>query len=189
MMKMIKDVKFRRRREGVTNYKKRLALVKSGLERVVVRKTNTRILGQVVKYGEKGDTIVATADSNELAKKYSWPSRRNRPTAYLTGLLLAKKAKSKEELVLDIGITTPVKDSIPFVFAKGCIDGGMKLKGKFEMKEELYNATQIAKYAGMLASKEAELKRQFGGYMEGKVSPDSLPKIFNEVKGKILQGS
>ena len=43
---MINDVKFRRRREGITNYKKRLALVKSGLERVVVRKTNKRIMGR-----------------------------------------------------------------------------------------------------------------------------------------------
>lgn len=189
MRKIVNDVKFRRRREGVTNYKKRLALVKSGLERVVVRKTNKRILGQIIRYSEKGDTVVASADSNELAKKYNWPSRRNRPTAYLTGLLLAKKANSKEELVLDIGITTPVKNSIPFVFAKGCIDGGMKLRGKFEIKEELYNATQIAKYAEQLAGKAAELKRQFGGYMESKVSVDSLPKIFNEVKAKILQGS
>jgi large subunit ribosomal protein L18 len=189
MMKMINDVKFRRRREGVTNYKKRLALVKSGLERVVVRKTNKRILGQVIKYEEKGDKVLATADSNELSKKYKWPSRRNKPTAYLTGLLLAKKAKGKGELVLDIGITTPVKGSIPFVFAKGCVDGGMKLKGTFDVKEEHYNASQIAKYAEQLKGKEADMKRQFGGYIEGKTSPDSLPKLFNEVKAKILQGS
>lgn len=188
MVKMIKEAKFRRRKEGVTNYKKRLALVKSGAERVVVRKTNKRILAQIVRYDEKGDVITASADSDELRKKYGWPSRRNRPTAYLTGMLLAKKAKGKGELILDIGITAPVKNSIPFVFAKGCIDGGMKLKGKFEMKEEVYNASQIARYAEQLKGKEAEMKRQFGGYMKGKVSIEMLPKLFNEVKAKILSG-
>ena len=188
MMKMIKEVKFRRRREGITNYRKRLALVKSGLERVVIRKTNKRIIGQVVQYSEKGDRVVTSVDSNELVKKYGWPSRRNRSTAYLTGMLLAKKAKTTGELILDIGITTPIKGAIPFVFAKGCIDGGMKLKGTFDLKEEMYNATQTAKYAAQLAGKQEELKRQFGGYIE-EGSPDSLPKLFNEVKAKILQGS
>lgn len=186
MIGTVNEVKFRRRREGVTNYRKRLALVKSGLERVVVRKTNKRILGQVVKYNEKGDTVVASADSNELIKKYNWPSRRNKPTAYLTGMLLAKKAKNTRELVLDIGITTPVRGSIPFVFAKGCVDGGMKLMGTFEIKEDAYNASQIARYAEMLKGKEQELKRQFGGYIAKGASPESLPKLFNEVKEKIL---
>ncbi len=179
------EVKFRRRREGVTNYQKRLALVKSGLERVVVRKSNKRITAQIVRYDEKGDVVVASVDSREL-KKYNWPSRRNRPTAYLTGLLLAKKSKNKGDVVLDIGITAPVKNSLPFVFAKGCIDGGMKLKGRIEIKEEVYNSSQIAKYAESLKKEQQAFKRQFGGYAEEKVLPESLPKLFNEVKEKIL---
>ncbi|MDE1873849.1 MAG: 50S ribosomal protein L18 [Candidatus Micrarchaeota archaeon] len=187
MIKAIHEVKFRRRRQGVTDYKKRLALVKSGLERVVVRKTNARILGQVIRYTEKGDIVSASANSDELAKKYGWPSRGNRPTAYLTGLMLAKKAKGTGELVLDIGITTPVSGAIPFVFAKGCIDGGMKLKGSFEIKEEVYNSTQTAKYAEQLKAKPDALKRQFGGYIAKNVQPESLPKLFNEVKEKILK--
>ncbi len=188
MIKKINEVKFRRRRSGTTNYVKRLALVKSGLERIVVRKTNKRILGQIVKYGEKGDSVTASADSTELAKKYGWPSRRNRPTAYLTGLLLAKKSKSKGEAVLDIGITTPISGSIPFVFAKGCIDGGLKLRGSIEVKEEAYNATRISKYAELLKAKPEEAKRQFGAYAAKSVDVQSLPKLFNEVKEKILKG-
>ena len=187
MMKMINEVKFRRRREGVTNYAKRLALVKSGLERVVVRKTNKRVLGQVVKYEEKGDKVVASAESGELARKFGWPSRSNRSTAYLTGLLLAKKAKTKGELILDIGITTPIKSSVSFAFAKGCVDGGMKLKGSFEIKEEMYNASLTAKYAEQLKAKPEQLKKQFGGYIAANAQPETLPKLFNEVKEKILK--
>lgn len=187
--KMINEVKFRRRREGVTNYRKRLALVKSGLERIVVRKTNKRVLGQVIKYEEKGDKVMASAESGELAKKYGWPSRSNRSTAYLTGLLLAKKAKPAGELILDIGITTPIKGSVTFAFAKGCVDGGMKLKGSFEIKEELYNASNTAKYAEQLKAKPERMKKQFGGYVAKSVAPETLPKLFNEVKEKILKGN
>ena len=182
----MQEMKFRRRRQGLTNYKKRLALVKSGLGRAVVRKTNKRIISQIVEYGEKGDRITASADSIELMKKYGWPSRSNKPTAYLTGLLLAKKAKKQAETVLDIGISTPVKGSIPFVFARGCVDGGMKLKGTFEVKEEAYNASLIAKYAESLKADEQKRKKQFGAYLKNKVEPESLPKLFNEVKAKIL---
>ena len=34
------EVKFKRRNEGKTNYKKRLAMLKSGRPRAVIRKTN-----------------------------------------------------------------------------------------------------------------------------------------------------
>jgi len=187
--KRIKEVKFRRRREGVTNYRKRLALIKSGLDRVIVRKTNKRVLGQIVRYEEKGDRVIASAESGELSKRYGWPSRSNRPTAYLTGLLLAKKAKHEGELILDIGITTPIKGALPFAFAKGCVDGGMKLRGSFDIKEELYNASQTARYAEHLKSNPELLKKQFGGYLARGVQPEALPKLFNEVKVRILNGS
>lgn len=185
--KIINNMKFKRRRLGLTNYKKRLALVKSDSERVVVRKTNRRIIGQIVKYEVKGDAVVACADSNELMKNYGWPSRTNRPTAYLTGMLLAKKAKAKGEVILDIGIAAPVKNSIPFVFAKGCVDGGLKLKGNFEVDMKMLDAANIAKYAETLKKDQAAFKKQFGGYAEKGVSPELLPKLFNEVKAKIMQ--
>jgi large subunit ribosomal protein L18 len=187
MRKTINDMKFKRRRLGLTNYKRRLALVKGDMDRVVVRRTNKRIIGQVVSYQEKGDVIKACADSNDLVKAYGWPSRPNRPTAYLTGMLLAKKSKSKEEVVLDIGVVAPVRNSIPFIFAKGCIDGGLKLKGTLEIDPKLFDATQIAKYAEILKGDKDSFKKQFGAYSEKGVSPESLPKLFNEVKAKILQ--
>src|SRR5208337_431834 len=135
------DLKFKRRRQGITNYKKRLALVKSGLDRVVVRQSSRRVLGQIVRYKEGGDEVIAVADSSELQKQCGWPGKSNRATAYLTGLLLARKSNAKEgELVLDTGLSSPVKDSIPFVFAKGCIDGGLKILGNIEIDDKAYGA-------------------------------------------------
>ncbi|MGB9732782.1 MAG: 50S ribosomal protein L18 [Candidatus Micrarchaeia archaeon] len=184
----IKEIPFRRRRLGLTNYKKRLALVKSGLERVVVRKTNKNIIGQVVAYDEKGDKVLASANSKELAK-FNWPARSNRPTAYLTGLLLAKKYKGdkNKELVLDIGLSSPVRNSIPFVFAKGCIDGGMRVKANLEINEEYYNGSLIKEYASKLKGDEVKYKKQFGKYIEGSIDPENLPKLFAEVKEKIMK--
>ncbi len=184
MKKKAKEMKFRRRREALTNYAKRVAMVKGGLERVVVRESNTRIIAQVVAYDEKGDRIMTSADSRELAK-LGWPGRCNRPTAYLTGRLLAKKADKKNEYILDIGLSTPVKGSIPFVFAKGCVDGGMHIKGTFDIKEETYDASSISKYAEMLKKDQSRYALQFGAYAKEKVQPEGLQKLFTEVKAKI----
>ncbi len=90
--------------------------------------------------------------------------------------------------MLDIGIVAPVRNSIPFIFAKGCIDGGLKLKGNLDIDMKMLDATQIAKYAESLKGDKAAFKKQFGGYSEKGVQPESLPKLFNEVKAKILQG-
>ena len=67
--KIINETKFRRRKLSLTNYKKRLAMVKGGLDRVVVRKSNKNIMGQIVRYDEKGDAVIASADSKELASE------------------------------------------------------------------------------------------------------------------------
>ena len=45
-----KTVAYRRKREGKTNYKKRLSLLLSQKNRVVVRFTQTQIIGQVVSF-------------------------------------------------------------------------------------------------------------------------------------------
>ncbi|MGC9037215.1 MAG: 50S ribosomal protein L18 [Candidatus Micrarchaeia archaeon] len=176
---------FKRRRLGLTNYRKRLALVKSNMYRLVVRKTNRRIIGQVVQYDPSGDRVLASADSNEL-KKLGWPSRANRATAYLTGMLLAKKFKQDEkELVLDIGLAASTKGSLPFVFAKGFSDMGKKLRGNFEIDEKLYSAGNVAAYAAMLAKEPEKLKRQFGEYIKAGVNPEKLEELFSEVKKKL----
>ena len=58
-------VKPRRRREGKTNYRKRLKLLRSRKVRVVIRKSlkNTQI--QLIEYKEDGDNILASANSIE----------------------------------------------------------------------------------------------------------------------------
>jgi large subunit ribosomal protein L18 len=188
-MAKVKNLDFKRRRKSLTNYKKRLAYVKSGLDRVVIRRSNRGLLGQIVRYSEKGDTILAMAVSNEL-KAYGWLPRGNRATAYLTGMLLARKASKKgigsDELVLDIGLSRPTKNSAPFVFAKGCVDGGMKLKAQLEIQESVYNCKASAVYASKLKGESEEnYSRQYSDYLKAKADPSSLDKLFEQAKEKI----
>jgi len=120
---------FRRRIEQRTNYKKRLAMLKSNQPRLVVRKSNNNFLVEVVEYSPKGDKTKAFAHSNEL-KAMGWGKHKgNIPAAYLTGYLCGKKAKKAKikSAILDIGLNTPVHGSRMFAGLKGAIDAGIEI--------------------------------------------------------------
>jgi len=122
-------VKYRRKREGRTDYKKRLNLLKGKTDRLIIRKTNTQIILQIAKYEPDGDKIITTVNSNEL-KKLGWThSNKNLPAAYLAGMLLARKAKEKKikTAILDLGLTSPLKWSKMFSALKGVKDGGLNV--------------------------------------------------------------
>lgn len=121
-------VKPRRRREGKTDYRKRLSLLKSRKTRLVVRKSLNHIRVQFVEYDESGDKILTSAISKELVSKYNWKySTSTTPAAYLTGLLAGKRAKDLKikECVLDIGRQVPVSGSKNFAALKGILDAGI----------------------------------------------------------------
>lgn len=122
-------VDYRRKREGRTNYRKRLELLKSGKSRLVVRKSNRYITAQIVDYNDKGDKVILTTRSSEL-KKFNWKfSMRNTPAAYLTGLIIGYKAKLKNinSAILDIGLQRSTKGSCIYALVKGAIDAGLKV--------------------------------------------------------------
>jgi large subunit ribosomal protein L18 len=122
-------VKFRRRREGKTDYRKRLALLKSHQTRLVVRRTNTRTIVQFIDFKKEGDVVRAAATSVEL-KKHGWVSTHaNTPSSYLTGLLAARRAVKAgvAAAVLDVGLSKPVKGGGVFAALKGAIDGGVQV--------------------------------------------------------------
>ena len=176
----------RRRRSALTDYSKRVELLKGGMPRVVVRKSNRGISIQIIGYEQRGDRVLASANSKELAKM-DWPSRSNIPTAYLTGLLLARKAKSIESnLVLDIGLYKPAKSTVVFAAAKGVVDGGLKLVNSIEFDPKRLSGQHIADYAKSLKSNDAAYKKQFSGYIEGKIDAERLAELFESAKKKIM---
>jgi large subunit ribosomal protein L18 len=122
------SVKYRRRREGKTDYRSRLALVKSRKPRMVVRKTSTNIIVQFITYAPEGDKVVGTALSRELTTLGWKYSTKSIPAAYLTGYLASKRVAGKvSEAVLDIGLSGPRKGAKIFAALKGALDGGIKI--------------------------------------------------------------
>ncbi len=122
-------VKFRRRRELKTDYRKRLAMLKGNKPRLVVRKSNNAMTVEVVSYEQNGDKVNAFFTSLAL-KKMGWSGHGgNLPAAYLAGYGCAKKSIKAgiKEAVLDIGLASPVHGSRVFASLKGAIDAGMKI--------------------------------------------------------------
>jgi large subunit ribosomal protein L18 len=123
-------VKYRRKRQGKTDYKSRLKQALSGKIRLVTRISNKNIITQMVEFNPDGDKTLVSANTNELTKKFGWKgARRNTTAAYLTGLLIGTRAKEKKigEAILDIGLRSPVKGSLIYAVLKGAVDAGLNI--------------------------------------------------------------
>jgi large subunit ribosomal protein L18 len=159
---MKRIIKFKRRTERRTNYRKRLALLKSGKVRLVIRKSLSNISVQLVNFNPNGDQTVASAVSSEL-KKFGWNKMGNIPAAYLTGLLAGKKAKEKNvtEAVLDLGIQTSTKGSRIYAALKGVLDAGVNVPHSKDIlpSEDRINGKHISEE---IAKQFDEVKKKIG---------------------------
>ncbi len=185
-------VPFRRRRMGVTNYRKRRKMIKSRLPRLVVRRTNKHIIAQIVVARPQGDETIVGLDTRYLAK-FGWKGdENNTAAAYLLGLAIGYKALAKgvKKAVLDIGLHRPVPQSRVFAVLKGAIDAGLEIPHDEDIlpEDERISGAHIAEYAKELkSSNEDEYKRRFARYLQRGLAPEDLPKHFEEVKAKIVE--
>ena len=121
-----------RRLEAKTDYKARLALLKSGIPRLIIRKTNRYVVVQVVISDVAQDKVVFGITSKSLLEK-GWPkdksgSLKSLPACYLTGLMLGKMAKSKVgNAILDAGMNRNIQKSRIYAVLKGVVDSGLKV--------------------------------------------------------------
>ncbi len=183
-------VKFRRRREAKTDYRKRLRLLLSKKPRLVARKTLNHIIAQIVEYDEKGDRTVVSAHSRELIKLGYKGHTGNLPSAYLTGYLLGKKALKAgyKEAVLDIGLHRATKGAAVFAILKGALDAGLEVPHGESIlpDEDRIRGEHIKAYAEFLKENDEEkYKKQFSKYLEKGLEPEKLPEHFDEIKEKI----
>jgi len=139
-------VHFRRRREGKTDYRVRLRLLKSGRPRAVVRLTDRRVRVAIVEYDPVGDRVVAAADSRELGGiAFPATSLASTPAAYLTGYLAGLRAKSTgtEDAILDAGLRRPTPGGRLAAALKGLLDSGLEIphgEGSFPTADRLNGA-------------------------------------------------
>ncbi|KAH9507591.1 60S ribosomal protein L5 [Bulinus truncatus] len=99
------QVKFKRRREGVTDYYARKRLIfqdknkyNTPKYRMVVRFTNKDIICQIAYARIEGDVIVCAAYAHELPRYGVKVGLTNYAAAYCTGLLLARRLLKKFNL-------------------------------------------------------------------------------------------
>ncbi|MGC8644763.1 MAG: 50S ribosomal protein L18 [Thermoplasmata archaeon] len=125
----------KRRRLLKTDYSKRLALVKSGIPRAVIRRSLKHMRVDIAEYGESGDRIVTHGCTVEL-KKFGWKSPTgNTPSSYLAGYLTGLRARKKgvEKVVVDLGRQKVVKGSKLMACVKGMIDAGLEVPANEEL--------------------------------------------------------
>ncbi|KAK3204239.1 hypothetical protein Dsin_018285 [Dipteronia sinensis] len=99
------QVKYKRRREGKTDYRARIRLINQDKNkyntpkyRFVVRFTNKDITAQIVSASITGDNILAAAYSHELPRYGLEVGLTNYAAAYCTGLLLARRVLKMLEM-------------------------------------------------------------------------------------------
>lgn len=159
-MQGIQKTARRRRHEGKTDYKARFHLLKSGKPRVVFRKTNRYLIGQIVMSDIAQDKVIATVSTKDLLK-YGWPEKlagslKSLPASYLMGCLLAKKSKEISSGILDIGLLSHVPKSRIYAFVKGLKDSGFDIPCKEDMMPDdkmLNRKDETAKLINQLKGK------------------------------------
>jgi len=181
----------KRRKNKKTDYKQRLALLKSNKHRLVVRRTLNNIHVQIVKFEPDGDKTVIEVSSKNLIK-YGWKAHGgNIPSAYLCGLLAGLQAikKDVDGAVLDIGLQTSIKGSSIYAVAVGAKDAGFAIDLGKEIAPDMnrISGAHISNYAKTLKSDTSRYNRQFSLYLKNGIDPEKLPEHFEEVKRKMLE--
>lgn len=99
------QVKFKRRRQGKTDYRARIRLINQDKNkyntpkyRFVVRFTNKDITAQIISATIAGDMVMAAAYSHELPRYGLEVGLTNYAAAYCTGLLLARRVLKIRDL-------------------------------------------------------------------------------------------
>jgi len=185
----IYTIGFRRKRKGLTDYRKRLKILSSKKLRLVVRKSLKSIHASIVEYNKEGDVVKISSHSQNL-KKFGWSyNTGNLPAAYLVGFLLGKKAiKAKlDDAILDIGSQKSIKGSRIYTVLAGALEAGLKIPHNKEIlpSKERVSGKHITHYAEILKKDESKLKKQFGNCLKNNADPENITKKFEEVKNNI----
>jgi len=182
----------RRRREGKTNYQRRLRLILSGKNRLVIRASTRNTIVQVMEATLQGDKTLVSANSFQLEKKFGWKYfTGNLPSAYLTGYLCGINAKKAgiEDCILDLGIFIH-RHRIIAAF-KGFLDAGISVphSEKFfataSLKDRI-KGQHIQNYAEKLFKEDTEkYEKVFSKLIQDKVDPKKITSEFDKTIKKI----
>ena len=185
-------VQFRRKREGKTDYRHRLRMLRSGKLRLVVRISLKHIQAQIVKVSQTGDITLASAHSKQL-EALGWKNgTSNLPSAYLVGLLCGYRAikAGVKEATFDIGMIHPTKGGKIFAVLKGAVDAGLQIPHGEEIlpSDEQVSGLSISQYAEQLKGEDGkEYASRFSSYLSRGLNPEQIPDHFNSIKQEIIK--
>ncbi|KAG4971835.1 hypothetical protein JHK85_038256 [Glycine max] len=175
------QVKFKRRREGKTDYRARIRLINQDKNkyntpkyRFVVRFSNKDIVAQIISASIAGDLVLATAYSHELPRYGLEVGLTNYAAAYCTGLLLARRVLKTLEM-----------DEEYEGNVEGALDGGLdiphsdkRFAGFDKEKKELD--------AEILAEDEPEkYQSHFSEYIKRGIEADGIEALYKKVHAAI----
>ncbi|MBT3261986.1 50S ribosomal protein L18 [Candidatus Woesearchaeota archaeon] len=132
---------YKRKRQGRTDYRKRLSLLKAGRPRLVIRRSLKNIVIQLVQFTPDGDKVLSSTSSQTLPKSHGLKgSLKNIPTAYITGLLAGNKIKELKirEVVPDLGSRKPHTTGAIFAALKGITDAGVSISHGKELEASVF---------------------------------------------------
>ncbi|SAL99429.1 hypothetical protein [Absidia glauca] len=195
------QVKYRRRREGKTDYYARKRLVvqaknkyNSPKYRLVVRFTNKDIVCQIVYAKLQGDFVLSAAYAHELPRFGIKGGLTNWAAAYATGLLLARRTLTKLGLAdkyegvteADGALTmTEANEEGPRPF-KAFLDVGL---ARTSTGARVFGAMKGASDGGIFVphsgnrfpeEDEERYKKHFAGFIKAGVTSDALEDMYSE---------
>ncbi|KAJ7961754.1 60S ribosomal protein L5 [Quillaja saponaria] len=206
------QVKFKRRREGKTDYRARICLINQDKNkyntpkyRFVVRFTNKDIVAQIVSASIAGDIVLAAAYAHELPRYGLEVGLTNYASAYCTGLLLArhvlKTLKMDEDYEGNVEATgeyfsvEPAETRRPF---RALLDVGLvrtttgnrvfgALKGALDGVHRKYIfGGHVAAYMMNLKEDEPEkYQSHFSEYIKRGIEPNGIEEMYKKVHAAI----
>ncbi len=184
-MRKIKILPYRRKLKHRTDYSRRKSLLAGDMPRLVVRKSISNINAQIIGFSSKGDLVMASATSMEL-RKYGWKySLGNLPAAYLTGLMIGRRAAfiKIKKAILDLGLSHSIPGASQYALVKGALDAGLEVphSGDVIPSESRILGKHILEY-----SKHAK-GHQFSAYKKENIDLSELPKQLEHVKSIIIK--
>ena len=189
------NVPFKRRIQARTDYRLRRSMILSKLPRLVTRGSLRYFSAQLVEALPEGDKTLVSVHSKELAKNFGWKAPcENTPAAYITGILLGKRALSLgiNKAILDIGLQKPTKGARIFAILKGAIDAGFNIPYSKEIlpDDSRLMGEHIASYAKQLIESDQTLyETRFSKYLEKGLKPEDLVEYVNQFKKEAMNGS
>jgi len=184
-------VPFRRRREGKTNFTRRLKMIKSRRNRLIIRCSLKNTIVQIADSTIHGDNIIASSHSQQLAKAFGWNyNSGSLPSAYLTGYLCGMRAKKAniEDAILDIGIIIHT-DQVKAAF-KGFLDAGIEIPHDESWFPKVLTSRMtgehIKKYAEKLSKESSDkYKKMFSKSLKNNADPMKIVEEFKKTKDAI----